>query len=283
MDAPVGSPLEGFRLEPASGTVKVNQVIDLTVMNCVKKSSDDDLIAPLRIPAPKLECKPFTLSPLINLVAVNGIPFGNATVGIVHRNNAVLRYFAPAKIPPQNPVAVSAQIRSRQMVVSNITVEDDCASGGSPEACAWKGIVHYTAATDVQGHTAAFKMDSAVTFTRDKAGEFRPQGTVKFSIEIPDCVVTLHPELTTIGSSDGILIFDRSPVPTFYSGSGITNWLAVATFDCPDGTQTVPVFPAGGQWLYIPAHQYELPASGNTIAGTVTTGALTWDWNFGRR
>ncbi|MBI3607734.1 MAG: hypothetical protein HY207_07190 [Nitrospirae bacterium] len=147
----------------------------------------------------------------------------------------------------------------------------------------WKGIANYTAATDVQGHAGVFKMHTSVNFALDVAGEFRPTGTVAFSIEIPDCTVTLFPDSATIAPSDGLLAFDETTDPATYSGSGITNWVATATFSCPDGTETVPNFPVGGQWLDIPFGQYKVPADGKTLTGTSTTGALTWDWNFNKQ
>jgi hypothetical protein len=149
----------------------------------------------------------------------------------------------------------------------------------------WNGTANYTAAAEVQGRAGAFKMHTSVNFALDVAGEFRPTGTVTFSIDIPDCAVTLLPGSASIGPSDGLLAFDEATDPATYSGSGITNWVTTATFACPDGTETVPNFPVGGQWLDIPFGQFKVSADGKTLTGTSTTGTggLTWDWNFNKQ
>lgn len=91
--------------------------------------------------------------------SVNNIPKGNSTVGLVSvsENNTAI-YQAPAQIPAQNPVAVTAEQQSStsflnrynvSKLVSNITIYDDAyevkmvatISGGSPKA--WTGIVTY--------------------------------------------------------------------------------------------------------------------------------------------
>jgi hypothetical protein len=135
------------KISPASARVKVNGSLRLQIVGAFWDDTDDDAeLLPLGI----LEYPNMNWS-------VNGIPNGNSSIGIISASQSGSAIFqAPAQIPQQNPVAVTAQQQFSASflfrygvtkLVSKITIYDDAYElkmvsaiiGGSPQA--WGGIV----------------------------------------------------------------------------------------------------------------------------------------------
>ncbi len=136
------------KIHPASAKVKVNGSRRLQIVGAFTDDTDEDAeLAPLLIEYPDMKW------------SVNGIPNGNSSIGIIsasHRGSAIFQ--APAQIPAQNPVAVTAEQQFSTSflnrygvpkLVSNITIYDDAyevkmvaaITGGSPDA--WTGVITY--------------------------------------------------------------------------------------------------------------------------------------------
>ncbi|WP_462252189.1 hypothetical protein [Ferruginibacter sp.] len=135
------------KISPASARVKVNGTRRLQIVGAFWDDTDDDAeLLPLGI----------VEYPNMNW-SVNGIPSGNSSIGIISASQSGSAIFqAPAQIPQQNPVAVTAQQQFSASflfrygvtkLVSKITIYDDAYEvkmvsaiiGGSPQA--WGGIV----------------------------------------------------------------------------------------------------------------------------------------------
>ncbi|MBK5269603.1 MAG: hypothetical protein JJE22_01190 [Bacteroidia bacterium] len=136
------------KIDPASARVKVNGSRRLKIVGAFTDDTDEDVdLVPLLIEYPDMKW------------SVNGIANGNSSVGIISASqNGSAIFQAPAQIPQQNPVAVTAQpdyssaFNNRYHVsrlVSNITIYDDAyevkmvaaITGGSPKA--WTGVISY--------------------------------------------------------------------------------------------------------------------------------------------
>ncbi len=114
----------GLQLAPASATVEVTKEKVLRVVDCGDGPDPDTGNSQQRL---LLECTS-SIAGADPAWTVNAIPNGNATVGTITTIAGVGRiakYTAPAAVPAQNPVAVSAQLDTaagRTTLVSNITV-----------------------------------------------------------------------------------------------------------------------------------------------------------------
>jgi len=136
------------KIDPASARIKVNGSRRLQIVGAFTDDTDEDAeVVPLLIEYPDMKW------------SVNGIPNGNSSIGIIsasHNGSAILQ--APAQIPVQNPVTVTAEQQFStsflnryhvSKLVSNITIYDDAyevkmvaaITGGSPKA--WTGVVTY--------------------------------------------------------------------------------------------------------------------------------------------
>jgi len=133
---------DGFNLmlEPSSATLKVNQQITLSIFNIVTNVADDD---PMVNSYYEMLYYPIKEPPVWRANSIEG---GNAAVGTVRTNTVGYMfidaiYTAPAKIPVNNPVAVTAEVffngdysgtemkggkwASREILFCNITIVED--------------------------------------------------------------------------------------------------------------------------------------------------------------
>ena len=139
------------KIYPSSARVKVNGSLRLNIRALVPLDEDGE--------GDELSSLGGVEKQQVIKWSVNNIPKGNSTFGLVSvsENNTAI-YQAPAQVPAQNPVAVTAEQQSSTSflnrynvtkLVSNITIYDDAYEvkmvsaiiGGSPQA--WGGIVTY--------------------------------------------------------------------------------------------------------------------------------------------
>ena len=149
----------GVQLAPASATVRVRGSVSMRVNVCGDGVDPDPANAARLL----LECR--SASDLVNW-AVNGISGGNATVGTVASGglpgtDTITDYTAPAVVPAQNPVAVSADIddadAGRTTLVSNIRVVD--------ELTVYAGTVFGRIATTIDNQEQFFETSANLRFT----------------------------------------------------------------------------------------------------------------------
>lgn len=149
----------GLQIAPASATVGVNKKVFLKVVDC-GNSPDPDAVNQQRV---LLECRTALHRDQPSAWSVNGIVNGNATVGTITTIPDLLEfagYTAPAAAPPQNPVAVSAQVdreTGRLTLVSNIKVVD--------ELTVYAGTIFGRTDMTIQGQTQFFEMSANLRFT----------------------------------------------------------------------------------------------------------------------
>ncbi|HTD93346.1 MAG TPA: hypothetical protein VK644_06030 [Chitinophagaceae bacterium] len=140
------------KLRPSSARVRVNETVRL-IMTSIFEYNGDESLEETSLLGTKLSGPPAW--------SANAVPGGNAAVGTVSASVAFSSlYKAPARVPHQNPVAVTAEIKGSTGVidgksfnnlklVSNITVYDKAwevklestMKGGSKQA--WGGLITY--------------------------------------------------------------------------------------------------------------------------------------------
>lgn len=146
----------GLQVLPASASVAVYKTQVLRVIDC-GEGPDPDGGNTQRL---LLECvEPGELPQLARNWSVNGVPGGSSGDGTVVGGSSAT-YTAPAAVPAQNPVAVSAQIGTSDGVatlVSNITVFDDLV--------VYTGTISGRSETEALGEVAFEELNANLSFT----------------------------------------------------------------------------------------------------------------------
>lgn len=179
------SMVQGYRLQPLTKTLKVNERVALQAVYCYPPPVASGDLTPLGLscdtPAPQGGLAPLVF---VNEWSVNGILGGNATAGTVTGNNFSATYQVPATKPTPNTVAVSARVNlgtgAKVLVVSNITIAD--------QVLGYAGTVQFTSnilSASVTNGTAS------VTWTQfEDLGDTRryvPTGTIGGVVTVDNC------------------------------------------------------------------------------------------------
>lgn len=190
--------VQGYRLQPLSKTLKVNESLALQVAFCYPQPGSD--LTPLGLACDTADSQVEVAAPFdISEWSVNGIAGGNATAGTVSGNGPSATYKAPATKPTPNTVAVSARVnlgaRGKTLVVSNITITD--------QAVSYTGTVQFTTGAP----QVAASGTANVTWTQfEDLGDTRryaPSGTLTADITLAGCD-TLHATVPIQTSGPGI-------------------------------------------------------------------------------
>ncbi len=179
------SMVQGYRLQPLSKTLQVNENLALQVAFCYPPAiAPGDDLTPLGLacdtPAPQGGLAPLVF---IDEWSVNGTLGGNATTGTVTGDNFSATYRAPATKPTPNTVAASARVnlgtRAKVLVVSNITIADALGYTGTVQFATNFSSVRVTNGT------------ASVTWTQfEDLGDTRryvPTGTIGADIAMDNC------------------------------------------------------------------------------------------------
>lgn len=152
----------GLQIAPASATVEVNKKQFLRVIFCGDgpdpEANEQRLL---------LECRPAGRGADPTRWSVNSIANGNATVGTISTVAGLERfanYTAPAAVPAQNPVAVSAEFvedpaLGTTRLVSNITVVDKVPK--------YEGTIFGRTVTRIGGDEQFLELSANLRFTRN--------------------------------------------------------------------------------------------------------------------
>ena len=184
----------GLQIRPPSATVQVNGSVELEIQNCVDANPNSDLSDIL------YDCDT-GLAPLMA-----AFPTWSATAGSVSGKGLAVSYKAPAQVPSQNPVAVSATLdygKQTEILVSNITVKD--------QAPGYTFTVHHSS-------TTSQVFDATVTGTldfesQDAGGKYYTlAGTLTFQTEIVMGTMYCTPTIASSSvSSNGASVLHVSP------------------------------------------------------------------------
>ncbi|HWP35552.1 MAG TPA: hypothetical protein VNM66_08145 [Thermodesulfobacteriota bacterium] len=259
---------EWLRLDPASGTVKINRSIALAVVACVQEPDEASLLTPL-LP----ECRPVGAGDevVLGTPAANGVAGGNAAVGTVRTEGfGVLTYTAPAQKPQANPVAVSIEVEPllaplggmpKVLLVSSVQVV---------AADTWAGTIATEITQSGVGGEAAHQIHADVTFEFDEStGNYRPTGslTYDFRIRPPGCEST-GSGAGPISPGEGFLAILEFASPPQYLVDGLTTVTVSGTSTCNSGRRPVPfTFPEAIRWG---GGSGSVQPDGRTIADTFT-------------
>ena len=270
--------VSGLQLTPASATVAVNQRQPLQVINCGEGPDPDGGNAQQRL---LLECIEEELPPLARNWSANGIAGGNNAVGTVAGGSSGT-YSAPATVPTQNPVAVSAQATTPAglaTLVSNIRVVDALRG--------YAGTVFGRITISAQGQEQYFETSANLRFT------YNPDlsiGGVKWYDGSGTAFVHGRPFNCSTGSGTApvqgasLQLYTEGPLAGTYNLTG--GAIATTTLTCgtPPQAQTGPflvgAFNAGGSdicpALQIGADPGRLVGSWFCNVAAGSTGRANW-------
>lgn len=254
----------GTLLRPADSVVAVNKSLTLYIVECGSAPSP---VSPNDPPVMR-ECFRFDLAnPQSVEWAVNGIPGGNASVGTLRASASGTRYTAPAAVPPQSPVAVSATWGGRvYTAVAEVTVVDEVrAYGGAFFAKTTTSM----AEVEFSGNVAFFHIPDPAA---EAMGQWRygiASGSAAVRARIPDCdwatgTDFVDPNLTSLIITKG----GAGPIANTYQLTFAVR--PMMTFQCTFGTITAPVFTAPVVGLTANCQPPALDEDSNALVGAWT-------------
>ena len=204
--------VQGYRLQPLSKTLKVNESLALQVVYCYPPpvAPGDDL-TPLGLSC-NTPAAQSGLAPLffVNEWSVNGNVDGNGATGTVSGNGPSATYNAPAKKPSPSTVAVSARVnlgtKGKTLVVSNITITD--------LAPGYSGTVNFTntGQTNVDTTNGVANVTWALTEDLPDVRTYTASGTISGSLAPVVSGYTCTPLAVTsnIEVTDKLLVYTAS-------------------------------------------------------------------------
>lgn len=234
--------VQGYRLQPLSKTLRVDESLALQVAFCYPATDSD--LTPLGLSCdtdvPQSDvAAPFVISEW----SVNGNAGGDATVGTVSGNGPSATYQAPATQPTPNTVAVSARVnlpaRGETLVVSNITITD---------SATYTGTFNFSISLGVGSVVSSGSAN--VTWTQfEDLGDTRsyvPSGTITADITLAGCD-TLHatvPIQATVphGAGPTLVVYtaSNSAFANSYQFGLSADPNTILTFRCGDTTIPSP-------------------------------------------
>ncbi|HUX90260.1 MAG TPA: hypothetical protein VMV48_06170 [Gallionellaceae bacterium] len=243
------SMVQGYRLQPLSKTLKVNDSLSLQVVYCYPPpvAPSDDL-TPLGLPcsAPAAQGG---LAPLVYVSdwSVNGVAGGNGTTGTVSGNGLGATYTAPATKPAPNIVAASARVNlgsgAKVLVASNITITDLVPG--------YTGTVNFTTTVTTSGVNTSNGVANVTWVQTENLPDvktYTASGTISGSLApvLAGFTCTPLPVTSTILSTDKLLVYTASntlwpSTHAFTVTAADTN--TILTTNCTDNSSgsTVPV------------------------------------------
>lgn len=276
--------VQGYRLQPLSKSLQVNESLALQVAFCYPATDSD--LTPLGLSCDTAASQSDVAAPfVIGEWSVNGNAGGNGTVGIVSGDGPSAIYQAPATKPTPNTVAVSARVnlpaRGETLVVSNITITDSATYTGT-----------FNFSTSLGVGSVVSSGSANVTWTQfEDLGDTRsyvPSGTITADITLAGCD-TLHatvPIQATVphGAGPTLVVYtaSNSAFANSYQFGLSADPNTILAFRCGDTTIPSPapidiivgVCTSGG---LVPFTDEALLASTNSC---LESGLVNATWNF---